>query len=331
MDRRAVVVTMLVLSIGLTGCSAVSDAVDTSTVTEQRHPFAEETVTVAVSGTDRERALAAAGLAYWEENASRYAGFNVSFRVLGPDETPDGGTADVRIEFVETVTDCGDANYSAGCAPRLNASTRVDRPADVSIQRGLANGSTRLVVQHEAGHLLGLSHADSPQRVMRHERTLATLPQPNATERAVPWDDRALTVAVLNGSVPADERPAYREEVEYALAYVRDGANGTVPENVTVERVSDPETADIVVRPTDSAACRTDAGSCALIEGTDPDRDGAIETYTRVEILLVDVDTDATSWHVARQLLDALGASRDGFPAPLVDATYEERRGEWHG
>ncbi|WP_135303619.1 matrixin [Haloarcula amylovorans] len=331
MDRRVVVVTMLVLLGGLAGCSAVSDAVNAPTVAEQRHPFAGETVTVAVSGTDRERALAAAGLAYWEENAARYAGFNVNFRILEPGEAPDSGTADVRMRFVETVTDCGDANYSAGCAPRLNASTAVDRPAEVSIQRGLANESTRLVVQHEAGHLLGLSHADSPQRVMRHERTLATLPQPNASERAVPWADRTLTVAVLNGTVPAGERAAYHDEIEYALAYVREGANGTVPANVTVERVRDPDTADIVVRPTDSAACRTDAGSCALVEGTDPDRDGAIETYTRVEILLVDVDTDATSWHVARQLLDALGASREGFPDPLVDATYDERRGEWYG
>ncbi|GGN90828.1 MULTISPECIES: matrixin [Haloarcula] len=331
MDRRLAGAIALCLVLGgLAGCSAASEALDsTSELVERGHPFANETVTVAVDGTARERALAADGLAYWEANAPEYAGFTVDFRVLESGETPTEGPPDVEITFVETVTDCGESDYSAGCAPRLTASTRVDRPAEVSIRRGFADESTRLIVEHEVGHLLGLRHGDPPRDVMRHQRTLATLPRPNASERPVPWNDTTLTVAVRNESLSAEERAAYREEVAYALAYVTEGADGAVPSNVSVELVAAPEDADVVVGPVASSECRSDAGSCLLVEGADPDRDGAIETYTRAEILLVDLDTEATSWHVARQLLGVLGD--DGLPARLTDASYEQRRGAWHG
>ncbi|MBX0324262.1 matrixin [Halomicroarcula sp. F13] len=330
MDRRLIALVLCLLLGGLAGCSAASEALDsTSELVERGHPLANETVTVVVDGTDRERALAADGLAYWEANAPEYAGFDVAFRVLEPGETPADGPPDVEITFVETVTDCGGSDYSAGCAPRLDASTRVDRPAEVSIKRGFADESTRLVVEHEVGHLLGLRHGDPPRAVMRHRSTLATLPRPNASERPVPWNDTTLTVAVRNESLSVEERTAYREEVAYALAYVSEGADGTVPSNVSAELVADPDAADVVVTPVASSDCRSDAGSCLLVEGTDPDRDGAIETYTRAEILLVDLDSEAASWHVARQLLGVLGDDR--LPDRLTDASYRTRRGAWHG
>ncbi|WP_276273801.1 matrixin family metalloprotease [Haloarcula litorea] len=330
MDRRAAAAALVVLAVGLAGCGAVVDGAESLAGTDS-HPLAGETATVAVDGTDRERALVADALAYWEREAPTHAGFDVAFRLVGPGETPTDGPLDVRVRFVDEVTDCGGADYSAGCAPQINASTRFDRPASVSIQRGLANESTRLVVEHELGHVLGLSHDDEPRDVMRHRRELARLPEPNATERPVPWPDATLTVAVDNGSLPADERAAYRREVGYAMAYVAEGADGTVPGNVTVEWAADPESADLVVRAVDEADCRDSAGSCVLVEGIDPDQDRAIETYTRVEVVLVDLDREAASWHVARQTLVAFGVPADELPEPMADATYAERRGEWHG
>ena len=322
MDRRLFGAVALVFLCGLAGCGAVVEEADSLT-RSGGHPFADETVTVAVDGTDRERALAADGLAYWEGNATEYAGFDVAFRVLAPGATP-ASRPDVRMRFVETVSACGDAEFPAGCAPRLDAATGVDRPAPVEIRRGLANDSTRLVVRHEAGHLLGLRHTDRPRDVMAHESDLATLPQPDATERANPWNDSTLTVALAG-----DGDSGYRAELDYALDYVREGADGAVPATVSVRVVADPETADVTVRPVSADDCTAEAGSCLFLEGTDPDGDGAIESYTSAEIRLVGLDTDAASWHIASQLVDTFHTAES--PDRLDEADARERRGDWHG
>jgi len=319
-SRRAGVFALLVVLGGLAGCGALVDRADSLTGSGE-HPFAGDTVTVAVDGTDRERALVAEGLAYWADNATEYAGFDVAFRVLAPGDTPADGT-DVRLRFVETVGACGDTEFPAGCAPRVNASTGVDRPATVEIRRGLANDSTRLVVRHEAGHLLGLTHTDRPRDVMSHERDLATLPQRNATDRPNPWDDATLTVALAGDS-------GYRGELDYALEYLNAGADGAVPENVTVRVVGEPESADVTVSAVSADDCTAGEGSCLLVEGTDPDGDGAIERYTSAEIRLVGLDTDAASWHIASQLAGTFHTGDD--PDRLAAASPRERRGAWHG
>ena len=323
MDHRLVglVVGALLLA-GLAGCTAVPESVPTGTDGDRTHPFAGETVTVSVDGTDRERTLVAEALDYWAANASQYAGFSVDFRVLDA-RTPADGT-DVQVLFRETV-ECGDSDYSAGCAPRLNASTGLDRPAPVRIQRGLADDATRLVVRHEAGHLLGLSHDDRPRAVMAHERELATQPRPNASERAMPWNDSTLTVAL---DADGETRERYRGELDYALDYVREGADGAVPADVSVRVVEDPEAADVTVRPVSSDDCTADEGSCLVLEGVDPDQDGAIERYTRAEIRLVGLDPDAASWHVASQFVGTFHTGDS--PDRLDEADARERRGDWH-
>ena len=245
--------------------------------------------------------------------------------MLAPEETPANGT-DVSLRFVGTVGACGDTEFPAGCAPRIDASTGVDRPATVEVRRGLADESTRLVVRHEAGHLLGLGHTDRPRDVMAHERDLATLPRPNATERANPWNGSTVTVALVDAG---EDRDRYRAELDYALDYVREGADGAVPADVSVRVVEDPGAADVVVRPASADDCTAGEGSCLFLEGTDPDADGAIETYTSAEIRLVGLDTDAASWHIASQLV---GTFHTGDTPDRLDETdTRERRGAWHG
>jgi hypothetical protein len=67
------------------------------------------------------------------------------------------------------------------------------------------------------------------------------------------------------------------------------------------------------------------------VTGTDPDGDGALERYTRLEIVVVGLDTEAVGWHVGRWLGVGFGLDADAsFPPPLREnATYEDRRSEW--
>jgi len=210
--------------------------------------------------------------------------------------------------------------------PRIDAATGVDRPASVAVKSGLADESTRLVVRHEAGHLLGLGHTDRPRDVMAHERDLATLPQPDAIERANPWNDSTVAVALADAG---EGRDRYRAELDYALEYVREGADGAVPADVSVRVVESPDAADVTVRAVPSDDCTAGEGSCLFLEGTDPDGDGAIERYTTAEIRLVGLDTDAASWHIASQFVGTFHTGDS--PDQLDEADNRERRGDWHG
>ena len=89
-------------------------------------------------------------------------------------------------------------------------------------------------------------------------------------------------------------------------------------------------TADVVVRSVETSPCGEGAASCGATTGPDPDGDGAIETYSRLRISLVDLDTDAVAWHVGYWLAYGFGAEDDAEkPPPFRDASYEDRRSEW--
>lgn len=268
-------------------------------------------------------------LAFWTEHSNEYAGYEVGFRLAEPNET-----ADIHVRFEPAVTNCGELtedDHTAGCAPVLSTPGGVDRPVDVRVRTGLSEASTVQVLKHELGHTLGLTHGDAPNEVMAARSELTTLPKPNATERPVPWADSDLVVYIDDGGVADAEWNATERQVGAALHYYMDGAEGTVPENVTFYRTDDPEAAEITVRFADSDPCRSGGGSCGRTSGRDVDSDGSLEYYTHLEIVLVDVDTDAVAWHVGRWLGTGFGHTAESdYPEPLESsASYEERRSEW--
>jgi hypothetical protein len=299
------------------------------------NPWHDDVLSVsyeAPAGTDRDYESAVHGaLVFWTEHSQQYADYDVGFRLAEPNET-----ADIHVRFTPEVDECGDPGddeHTAGCAPVLTDTRQIDRPVDVRVRTGLSVESTERVLEHELGHTLGLTHSDAPRDVMQARTRLATVPKPNATERALPWEgrDSELVVYIDRGTVPDSEWDATERQVGAALYYYMDGAGGTVPENVTFYRTETPENADITIRFADSDPCRSGAGSCGQTAGQDVDDDGALEGYTSLEIVLVDVDTDAVAWHVGRWLGTGFGHTEpDEFPDPLrPSASYEERRSEW--
>ncbi|RLM53332.1 matrixin [Halobellus sp. Atlit-31R] len=309
--------------------AAVTAGAGTPTATaapKAQNPWGREPIVIGVvdaADTGREwTPLVREAAAYWEARGERFTGFAVDYEVR-----PDAAEPDLVVEFVDVVPECDGADDAAGCAPVIKNSRQIDRPETVSVRTGFSAASTVLVVEHELGHTLGLTHRDAPKDVMASSSVLYSEPLPNATERAFPWSDAEFTVYVdtANATDPAGAR----QQVHHALGYYERGAPG-MPSNVSFVMVDDPEEADVVVRSVETSPCGAGAASCGGTVGWDPDGDGAVETYSELDISLVDLDTDAVAWHVGYWLAHGLGAEEDDEkPAVFRDASYETRRSEW--
>jgi hypothetical protein len=295
-----------------------------STATPAANPWGDDPVVVAVRNEGEPgrsfEPMVREATTFWAENGPAFLGFPVRYAVR-----PDAPDPDLVVVFAETVPDCGGMADAVGCAPLFTDSRAIDRPARAWVKTGLSDESTVLVTKHELGHTLGLVHDDEPQSVMQAQSVIHTEPQPNATERPFPWDDGEFTVRV--DTTNASDPEGAERQVEHALSYYERGPTG-VPSNLSFERTGDPDAA-VQIRFGSTSACRS-GGSCVNTAGTDPDGDGAIETYTRVEITLVGLDTDAVGWHVGYWLAHAFGAEADAEkPPPFRDASYRERRSAW--
>ena len=287
------------------------------------NPWGDEPVVVAVESPPGRDVvpLVREATAYWEGNATRYAGYAVDYEVR-----PDASNPDVVIEFRDRISGCERTDHTAGCAPYITHPSQIDRPVGVEIKTGLSDASTVQVVKHELGHTLGLGHDDDPQDVMRTGVTLTTLPQPNATERAFPWTDGEFTVAIDVADAPHPD--AARGQIVAALDYYERGAPGA-PGNLTFRVVDDPD-AELVIRYVAASDCTEGSGSCGSSRGPDPDGDGASERYAQFTVTVVGMDTGAIGWHTGYWLATAFGLENDDEkPPPFRDASYDDRRSEW--
>ncbi|MFC6960861.1 matrixin family metalloprotease [Halocatena marina] len=301
-------------------------------VPSKENPWGERTLTVAIkdeTGNDRAfEPLVQNALAYWEQNSRKYAGYQINYRL-----EPDAANPDVVVSFVPSIEECGVEEQVEGCAPYIRSPEEVNRPANVQVRSGYTDESTVKLLIHEFGHTLGLGHDDKPKKIMAATTDLTTLPKPNVTERALPWDHSTLSVAVDLSGVPATDRATVNSQVDKAFAYYDQGADGTVPNRVSFRRVSNPEEADIVVQFTDDSPCQgLKSGSCSVASGYDPDDDGATETYAKTRIVITNVEPKTVAWHVGNRLgEDAFGFDHPSdFPQPLRgNAPTETRRSNW--
>ncbi|WP_137286392.1 matrixin family metalloprotease [Halorussus salinisoli] len=292
------------------------------------NPWGDEELTVAINNTGNEsrnfRPLVQNALDFWANNSTRFAGFSIDYEL-----DPNASNPDLVVEFVDEIESCANVSEPAGCAPYVNQRGQVSRPISIEVVASYSNESTRLILKHELGHTLGLNHSAGPQSVMAPTSQLTTLPRPNATERRLPWTDDNFTVFVeANGTEDTD---ATREQVRRALDYYAEGADGTVPANVSFEFVDNRSEAEVVVGFADDLPCRAgDTGSCGRVRGTDPDGDGALERYDHLRVTLSDIDTPAVGWHVGYWLGYGFGFENDSeWPEPFRNATYDDRRSEW--
>lgn len=299
---------------------------------DPNNPWGERTLTVAIkdtAGSNRQYAsIVRDALTYWEQNSNQYAGYPINYRL-----EPNAANPDIVISFVSSIKKCGVKSRVEGCAPYIQTSSAIDRPVDVQIHTGYTDESTTQLVIHELGHTLGLDHNDEPKQIMAAETDLTTLPKPDVTERALPWNHSTLSVAVDLSNVPVNKHAKANSQINAALAYYDRGADGTIPKRVSFRRVSNPEAADIVIRFSENSPCSgIRSGSCSIAAGYDPDDDGATETYTKTKIVLTNLETDTIAWHVGNRLgEDSFGFDEQSdFPPPLrPDATPRTRSSRW--
>ncbi|WP_128478363.1 zinc metalloprotease [Halorussus pelagicus] len=308
-----------------------------TTTIEQRpadNPWGRQKVTVAVRNTaDQSRDIAPLveqTLAYWNGEGSEYAGYEVTFvRATNPRD------ADIVVESVDEVTECDgeDTDSAVGCAPLLDARSTPETPARVEVVAGYSNESTRTILRHEFGHVLGIEHGEEPMPTMQAISSFTYLSQPDLADRAVPWKNDTLAVHIDLSGLPGHDRDAAREQVRHALDYYESGADGAVPSNVSFERTSNRSAVDVRIDfpddPFDCGSERVREGSCGSAWTYDTDTDDAPEYFAQYDIRVRGLETEAVGWHVGYWLANALGLGEDELPAPFVDAGRDDRRGEW--
>ncbi len=285
-------------------------------------------VTVAINDTGdggREYApLVERALDYWEATDETYGNYTANFTL-----DPDADDAAVEVRFVDEVADCDteDDDQVIGCAPLYDGTTVEPDRTVVEIERGYTNETTVRTLKHEFGHVFGRQHGMEPMPVMNETDAGATrLPQPNATERANPWQCQVLTVHVDGESFDADAETV-RRQVGYALEYYESRTDG----NVTFELTDAAAAANVSITGGE-LPCRTgDAGSCSETYGRDLDGDGALEHYTGQEIYVDGIDGEAIGWHVGYWLGFSIAGAEDAseLPEPFRDADYDDRR-DWY-
>lgn len=340
MSRRLAVVA-LVCCVLLAGCSGFpggspdGDAAgrdDSDLAVTEGPPYPDPwpgsptVVAIDATATDGRpvEGLVADALAYWARNDDRYADYTTTF-VLRPNATD----PDVVVEFVPNLTACGaDHNETTvGCAPVLSTQALADRPTTVRVETGYTNASTTLILKHEFGHVLGLDHSDEPTLLMvAWTDRLQTFPQPDATDRALPWNDATLSVYVDRATLPGSDAQIDRQ-IGAAMAYYNGGADGYVPAELSLTRTDDRAAADIVVTGRD-----LDRQSNETLLGESVDTDPAIEYYTHQTILIdTDLDPATLGWHVGFYLGDSLVAPDRiaDLPPPFDDPRTDDRREWW--
>ncbi|MCO8254531.1 hypothetical protein NKF26_12030 [Haladaptatus sp. AB618] len=302
----------------------------TTTTTEPTpdNPWEKEELVVEIDNTVNHRnfkPLVREALDYWEENDSRYGDYEVNYTIANDSRYPD-----ILVEFVQDIPKCNDTTRAVGCAPMINGTDRVSSMETVRIETGYTNESTLQTLKHEFGHTHGLEHGEEPMPLMNESHDVDHLPMPNVDERDLPWQSEQLSVFVDYSNVSQFDRDDYQEQIQHALDYYDDGADGTVPEAVSFETTENRSAADIAIDFPDSVQCGDSSeGSCGSFWGISLDMDDEFEFHTRVQINLAGVDEDAVGWHVGYWLGYAFEDDSDDFAPPFQDADYDDRRDDW--
>lgn len=304
----------------------------TFTPTPIPNPWNSDTAIVAINKSvdpDRNYAgLVQAALTYWQEEGAEYRKYDIRFVVR-----PNASDPDIVVKFVDSLSKCGyeyslDAAY-AGCASVLSAQSNPDDPEVVTILAGLVREDTILTLKHEFGHIYGINHNEEPMPLMSETYDYTFISKPDVSERAYPWQRTNLSVHIIhNPDKTESQHKEVRKQVEHALDYYADGADGWMAANVSFYFVDDREEADVLIQFTDESS--KDDGSIGTNWGRDIDTDDNLEYYTFVNISVDGIRVDRRAWHVGYWLGFTFGANEiEELPPPFDEPDSDPREDWW--
>jgi hypothetical protein len=327
----AVQTLLLIFIIALAGCAG-TPAPDSATPTPQetstptRTPVSDQPVIVAIDNpTNRTyEPLVQTTINYWQRNDEKYGDYTTNWTLQS-----NAADADVIIQFQSDIYQCDLENTTKalGCAPLLGEAPDSGTATHVQVKSGYTNNSTLRTLKHEFGHLYGIEHGEQPMPMMASYATANLTAQPNASKRAIPWQSDRIRLYIEIDSFESSHkskqliRSELNIQVNNTLAYFN-GAKGTVPQNVTIERVWARSEADIIVK---SNKIGDESASTSSVFGRSTDSDAALEYYTNATIEIhPDVPEDQIGYHI--------GYWVDSFVNPdEVSEPFEKsnRRKDW--
>ena len=300
----------------------------TATPAAPDNPWRADPITVAINDTEaseRIRDQVVAALDFWESHSDSTLYSDLNFTI-----TEANSDADVLIRVEEAVDTCGNSYDEAGvgCAPMPDEYGFSEQTV-IRMEAGFTPESRETILKHEFGHTLGLGH-NAPLDIMDAQVQLTGLPKTDAVEKQNPWKQSTISIYVDYSAVPEPIRADHRGQVDHAITYYQDGAEGFTPENVTIQTVENAEDADITVEFADRSNIGTsDQLSNGTVYGSNTDSDRALEVFTDAEIRLAyDVEGEyrLTSYNFGYWLGYSFGAPPKELPPPWKqdDITYQD-------
>lgn len=332
--KRALVLAVIVLLAGCGGqaapatqttattetptATATATPTPTATPAPPDNPFQSDPVVVAIENpTNRSfEPLVRSAAAYWNTNAGTYGEWSTTLIVR-----PNATDPDIRVRFIDDIVVCDSeiGGEFLGCAPVPEA-INPGETAVIDIERGYTDASTLSTIKHEFGHVYGVTHGEEPMPLMNASSVANETAQPNATERAVPWQTNHIQVYVNYSSFDAS-RDRVSKQVSRTLRYFDEGQD-SVPDRVRVTKTGNRSAAEIVVR----ARPLSDAASDGSFYGMSPDADRALEYYTNATITLDrGLEEENIGWHIGYWLDGGLSKGL----LPPFDEPEEDSRGNW--
>jgi len=316
---------------GTPTATSTPTATATQTPTPPDNPWETDPITVAINDSVAYEPIqpqVQKALEFWEINAMQTPYRDVKFMLI---ENKKEADLVIRVDrFIEL---CGSklADDYVGCSPKPGNDDAFDEQPVVRIERGYTADSRVTILKHQLGYVLGLTQ-DSDIDVMDPELNLTNLPQTDAVDKPNPWEKPTVRIYVDYSGAPVPIREDHREQVENALGYYQDGAEGFTPENVTIEQVESADRADITVKFDDrSNIGDRDEISNATVTGSDTDSDGRVERFTEATIYLgynVEGEYGITSYNLGYWIAYSFAAQPGEYPPPWEQdgITY---RDEW--
>ena len=256
------------------------------------NPFGEKPIIIGIDNpTNRSyNTLVREVISYWTQTGKQHTDWWTTIKLK-----PDASSPDLTVSFISNIGRCGvEVNEDhIGCAPLIEQTDTVYTER-LQIETGYTNASTRATLKHEFGHIFGLEHGETPLAIMNATGIANLTAQPNASMRAIPWENDSLKVHINISSFDTIDSTEIDEQVKPTVDHFSN-ARGKVPANLSIKELDSPHDADIVVVAMNSLERPSQKRECMVVPRMLTQRLNIIQMQRLQSILRQTVTTSGTT------------------------------------